>query len=269
MPRTRLPKARRADRHALYERSVQCPEAEIDFVDATFRKLRGRRAARLREDFCGTGAVACEWARRRPGNVAIGVDLDPEVLAWGREHNLGRLAPAARARVRLLQEDVLAARTRPVDMVLAMNFSYWLFKERTALRDYFRAARAALVRDGILFLDAFGGYEASRVLRERTRYRGYTYCWRQAAFDPVSGDLECHIDFEFDDGSRLKPAFSYYWRLWTLPEIRELLAEAGFADSRVYWQTWDEETGEPGEEFRPVERGEPDAGWLCYVVALK
>ena len=32
----------KADRHKLYEESVQCVEAEIDFVDETFKSLRNR-----------------------------------------------------------------------------------------------------------------------------------------------------------------------------------------------------------------------------------
>jgi hypothetical protein len=36
--------AERADRHRLYEKSVQCVEAEIDFVDETFTHLRDRKA---------------------------------------------------------------------------------------------------------------------------------------------------------------------------------------------------------------------------------
>ncbi len=47
--------ARTADRHELYQLSVQNVESEIDFVDAEFERLRGRKAVRLREDFCGTG----------------------------------------------------------------------------------------------------------------------------------------------------------------------------------------------------------------------
>ncbi len=43
----------------------------------------------------------------------------------------------------------------------------------------------------------------------------------------------CHIDFKFEDGSVQKRAFSYDWRLWILPEIREVLAEAGFRRSTV------------------------------------
>jgi SAM-dependent methyltransferase len=159
-------------------------------------------------------------------------------------------------------------RLPPMDLVLAMNFSYWVFKERGRLRRYFRRAYAALLPDGILYLDAYGGYEAFKVLKERTPYRGYTYVWHQAAYDPISGDTLCHIDFKFEDGSRLKRAF-YDWRLWTLPELREVLAEAGFRRSTVYWQGSDEHTGQGDGVFLPVEKGEPDAGWIAYLVAEK
>ena len=46
--------AGQADRYVLYEKAVQCVEAEIDMVDETFQSLRGRTAQILREDFCGT-----------------------------------------------------------------------------------------------------------------------------------------------------------------------------------------------------------------------
>ncbi len=75
--------ASQADKHVLYENSVQCAEAEIDFVDATFKKLRKRRAHLLREDFCGTANSSCEWVRRHADNRAIGVDLDAEVQQQG------------------------------------------------------------------------------------------------------------------------------------------------------------------------------------------
>ena len=68
--------ASKADVHALYQQAVQCVEAEIDFVDETFAKLRRRRARRLREDFCGTASAACEWVRRRRTNRAVAVDID-------------------------------------------------------------------------------------------------------------------------------------------------------------------------------------------------
>src|SRR5690606_14200856 len=136
--------ADRADRHAHYEQAVQCVEAEIDFVDETYEQLRGRPAVWLREDFCGTGNTSCEWVRRRRANRAIGVDMDADVLAWGRRRHVARLG-AARGRVRLLEADVLQVRCRPVDVVLAMNFSYWVFKDRRRLRRYFRRVREGLV----------------------------------------------------------------------------------------------------------------------------
>ncbi len=261
--------AERADPHALYQEAVQCAEAEIDFVDEIFMQLRGRRAGVLREDFCGTAKVACEWAARRRDNLAIGVDRDAAVLDWARRHNLARLPLAHRGRVRLLQADVLTVCTEPVDAVVAMNFSYWIFKERAILQRYFQRIRRSLVRDGILFLDAYGGYEAFKLLTERTRYDGYIYIWDQAAYNPITGAASCHIDFRFADGSTLRRAFSYHWRLWTLPELREVLLEAGFERVTVYWQGSDPETGEGDGEFYPTEVGEPDAGWIAYLVAEK
>ncbi len=76
--------AKTADKHILYEASVQCPEAEIDFVEKTFSKIRGRRASVLREDFCGTAATACEWVRRHATNRAVGVDLAGRPSRGGR-----------------------------------------------------------------------------------------------------------------------------------------------------------------------------------------
>ncbi len=268
-PRSRRTLAQRADRYRLYQRAVQCAEAEIDFVDETFRSLRRRVPVLLREDFCGTAVVACEWVRRRRSNLAIGVDRDPAVLEWGRRNNLSRLKPSAAARITLLAEDVMAVHTPRVDVLLAMNFSYWIFKQRVDLRAYFARARAALAGDGVFIIDAYGGYDAFRVLRERTAHRGFTYVWHQAAYNPIDGATTCHIDFTFPDGSRLARAFTYEWRLWTLPELREVLIEAGFSRTTVYWQSWDEMTGEAGADFTPREVGDADAGWIAYLVAEK
>jgi hypothetical protein len=259
-----------ADRHRLYELSVQYAASEIEFVDATYKALRGRRARVLREDFCGTANVCCEWVRQRKSNRAIGIDIDGEVLAWGVENNLARLSKGERRRITLLQGDVLKCGTEPPDIISAMNFSYWLFKERKQLKRYFRRVRQALADDGVLFLDAYGGYDAYREIIEERKIEGepFTYIWEQEKYDPISGGLICHIHFAFDDGSRMERAFSYDWRLWSLPEIRELLEEVGFSRVTVYWQGWDED-GEPDGIFEPVEEGEPDAGWICYISAEK
>jgi MFS-type transporter involved in bile tolerance (Atg22 family) len=77
--------AERADRHDLYEQAVQDVESEIDFVVETWDSLRKRPLRKLREDFSGTCAAACEFVRRGRTNEAWGVDYDAEVLEWGAD----------------------------------------------------------------------------------------------------------------------------------------------------------------------------------------
>ncbi len=259
----------KADRHVLYENSVQNVEAEIDFVDEQYQSLRGKKAISLREDFCGTGNTACEWVRRRKNNAALGVDLDAEVLDWGRCHHVEKLRPAQRRRVQLKQMDVRKSAATRHDITLAMNFSYWVFTDRGTMGDYFRNVHKGLYRDGVFFLDCFGGYDAFRVLKERRHYGRYEYIWDQAAYNPITGAYVCHIHFRFKDGSRLKRAFSYEWRLWTLPEIRELLSAAGFREIIVYHEGWDEDAEEGDGMFTPTDTLDPDAGWVCYLAAVK
>ncbi|MDX1625675.1 MAG: class I SAM-dependent methyltransferase [Wenzhouxiangellaceae bacterium] len=261
--------AAKADRHVLYEVSVQDTETELEFVSETFEELAGRPLKTLREDFCGTANTACAWVAAGDDHEAIGVDLDEATLRWGQEHHVASLDAAARERLELVHGDVLRVDTRRVDAVLAMNFSYYLFTTRPLLRDYFRAARDALVDDGVLFLDAFGGYEAHQELEERTEHDEFTYVWDQAAFNPINQHMTCRIHFEFPDGSELRDAFEYHWRLWTLPEIRELLLEAGFSSATVYWEGTDEETGEGDGIYTPSEVGDADAGWISYIVARR
>jgi hypothetical protein len=260
--------AERADIHELYEAAVQCVEPEIEFLQKTFRELKGRDAKSFREDFCGTASASCEWVRTGDDHYAIGVDIDGEVLDWGRRNRVGKLPEAKRPRVQLLKEDVMSVTTGSVDIVGAFNFSYWTFKTRDQLRNYFSRVRDALVDDGVFFLDAYGGSEAYVVQKEKTKYDGFTYIWDQAEFEPVTARAVCHIHFKFPDGSKIKRAFSYDWRLWTLPELRELLEEAGFSKVAVYWEGTDEE-GEGNGEFSEDAAGEADPAWIAYILAQR
>ena len=259
-----------ADRHVLYEKSVQCVASEYKFVSKTFRKLRKRNARHLREDFCGTAGMCCEWVKRKADHTAVGVDIDGDVLDWGREHNLSRLKPGAHIRVSLLQEDVCKVTTpKPVDVVLAMNFSYQIFKTREQLGGYFRQVLKGLADDGVLFMDAFGGYESFKEIKEKRKLKGFKYIWEHASYNPISGEILCHIHFSFPDGSKMKKAFTYDWRLWTLPELQELLTGAGFSRVQVYWEQTDDETGEGTGKYKPATVGEADPGWVCFLVAEK
>jgi len=261
-----------ADRHLLYQQSVQDVEAEIDFVEQTWSELRRRPAGLLREDFCGTANTSCEWVTRDPDHYAIGLDLDAEVLEWGRLYKLSELSDEQSERIELLREDVLRARPGLADIILAMNFSYYLFLTRYDLLEYFENALDGLVSDGILFLDAYGGYEAPMVLTEPRECKDendndFTYIWEQAEFNPIDSCMTCNIHFEFPDKSRIDKAFSYRWRLWTLPEIREILYEAGFITVDIYWEGTDTVKNEGNGIYMPSETGDADPGWVCYIVA--
>jgi cyclopropane fatty-acyl-phospholipid synthase-like methyltransferase len=261
--------AENVDKHKLYEESVQNAEFETEFVAETYKKTHGIEARSLREDFCGTANAACEWVKRNSANTAIGIDLDATVLAWGRQNHVERLKPLQAARISLLNQNVLHAHTEPVDITLAMNFSYWCFKTRLHLAEYFRKVHASLNDHGIFFLDAYGGYEAYEEMEEETEYDDFSYVWDQAQYDPVTGYMKAHIHFRFPDGSELSPAFTYDWRLWSLPEIRELLEEAGFKKITVYDQVWDYELDEATDEFVPVEKMDADPTWVVYITAEK
>ncbi|MDE0789419.1 MAG: class I SAM-dependent methyltransferase [Woeseiaceae bacterium] len=262
--------ADKADIHELYELSVQNVEHEIEFLQVTFKSLTGRTAYLFREDFCGTASASCQWVRQGSDFQAIGVDIEPSVLEWGRLNRIAKLDSENQARVSLIEADVLTVETPKVDLLAAFNFSFFIFDTRNSLRTYFEKAHAALKDDGVFFCDMFGGPEAQEETKEKTKHEehGFSYIWHQAKFHPITNFIRCHIHFHFKDGSKIKKAFTYEWRLWSAPEIKELLLEAGFSKATVYWEGEDED-GEGNGEFTPDEKGEADLAWIAYVVAEK
>ena len=264
----KLSMAERADLHELYEESVQNVENEVEFLQDTFKSLTGRTGYLFREDFCGTASASCQWVRQGPEFQAIGVDIDQSVLDWGRNNRVAKLPAEDQARVSLIESDVLTVETPKVDLLAAFNFSYWIFEERATMLGYMKRCRDALKDDGVLFMDMFGGPEAMEETKEKTKHKGFSYIWHQAKFHPVTNHIRCHIHFKFPDGSRIKKAFTYEWRLYTAPELRDLLLEAGFRKVTVYWEGEDED-GEGNGEFAPDAKGEADLAWIAYIVAEK
>lgn len=273
--------AAQADKHLLYQEAVQAPDVEIAFIDRVFRRLKGRTPSTFREDFCGTGLLACQWAAERTSNRAVGLDIHAPTLAWGKAHNVQALPEQARQRVQLIQSNVLTPPPPPTggfDAIAAYNFSYWLFTRRETLLNYFQTARKGLAKDGILFLDFMGGSECQMEVTDRTRrnlkgYGPFTYVWEHASFEPISGRNICKIHFEFPApmGSERKPkpmrnAFVYEWRLWSVPELRDLLDAAGFSRTRVYWEGEDEK-GRGNGVYRESTRGTADRSYVGYIVA--
>ncbi|MBC8423674.1 class I SAM-dependent methyltransferase [bacterium] len=256
-----------ADPHWLYENAVQNPEAEVEFIDRVYSGEFGRRPRRLREDFCGTLNLGCAWVREREDNTVVGVDLDGPTLDWGREHNVRPLG-AATSRVTMIQDDVRNVSQPPAEVLAATNFSWWGFHTREELLGYLRNCRRSLMEDGMLMLDIYGGPEAQVLQFEERDCEGFTYVWDQDHYNPITHEYRCKIHFRFDDGSEITDAFEYHWRLWSVPEVRDLLLDAGFRKVEVYWEGADEE-GEPDGDFQVSEEGDTSPAWVAYIVAFR
>ena len=261
-----------ADKHELYQLSVQDPEIEIAFINRVYKKTHDRLPITLREDFCGTALFCAVWAKTNPARSAVGIDLDQPTLDWGIEHNLAPIGEPGQ-RVKLLCQNVLDPVNEAFDVALGLNFSYWVFFTRDEMRAYFKGVHASLGRQGMLFLDAYGGPYSMEAMEpdeiEKTPIKGgFTYLWDQHEFNAIDHRIINHIHFEFKDGSKLERAFTYDWRFWTLPELRELLEEAGFSKSHVYWEDEDED-GEGTGTYRARKRAPNSGAWVAYIVAEK
>src|SRR5262249_53906797 len=67
------------------------------------------------------------------------------------------------------------------------------------------------------------------------------YGWEQRAADPSTGRAVNAMHFRVHPRRgkprRLDDAFVYDWRLWSVPELRDAMLEAGFARADVYPRT--------------------------------
>jgi hypothetical protein len=259
--------ARSADKYDLYQRAVNSPEADVEFLVASYRRLRGKKPRHLREDFCGTALLCSEWLKQGRDWTAEGFDIDPEPMAWGKKHNFGPLGEAA-SRMTFRQKDVREPSVRRPDVRVAANFSYWLIRTRREMLSYFKGVRADLAPGGIFFVDLYGGPEAMCEMQERRRIgRGVTYVWDQKKYWPGTGEYHCAIHFEFKDGSRLKNVFDYVWRFWHITEIKDMLAEAGFSSIETFFEGADPDHPERGNGiFERDDKGENCEAWVGYVV---
>lgn len=253
------------DKYAYYIRAVQSPEVDCQFASDTYKELSGGRPRILREDFCGTFGICCAWVRRNKANRAIGIDLDNEPITYGTEHYLSELSEEQASRVTIKQASVLDARVPRADVTLALNFSFFLFKKRVELLQYFKRAHAGLSPKGVFITDAFGGKDCQEGNMEHTKFEDFTYFWEQKSFDPVTNEALFHIHFKRKGEKARRKVFTYDWRMWTIPELRELMAEAGFKRTHVYWEGTTR-SGEGNGEFKRVEKGEECDGWVAYIV---
>ncbi len=256
-------------KHAFYEEAVQNPEGEVETLRDLYKKLKdGRTAKVLREDFCGTGAIMCNWVKQGPEFRSFGIDLDPEPVEYGKKRHHSRLTKDEQSRVEYIMGDVFDTKTEKADIIAALNFSYFIFKKRKQLLAYFSMAKDALQDDGIFVLDLFGGPESMMPLEESTKFNGFKYYWDCDKFNPITHETLYHIHFKPKGGKKYKKVFTYDWRMWGFAELREILEDVGFSKSLAFWEGDDEDGGGNGEFF-PTEEIDNCEGWVGYIVAFK
>lgn len=256
------------DKYEYYHRSVQSAEGDVVFLRKTYKELRGRDPKTMREDFCGTFALSCEWVKLSPKFEAFGVDLDPEPLEYGKSHNFSALKPDQQKRIHLQEGNVLTSALPQADLAIAMNFSYFLFKERELMKKYFANVYKSLKKDGVFILDCFGGSQCYDAIEDKTVHKNFTYYWDQTGFDPVTNRALFYIHFKPKGQKKIERVFTYDWRMWSIPELRDLLSEVGFKKSHIYWEGTTK-SGEGNGVFTRTEKGESCLSWIAYIAAEK
>lgn len=146
-----------------------------------------------------------------------GQDSSPEVQS---------LALASSSNVTTLKDSALP----PRDIVCAFNYSCCCLHKRKELILYFRHAHSALsTKGGIFVMDLYGGTSSEQALKLKRRFPNFTYTWEQDEFDIINRKTRISLHYELHKSKRkIRHAFSYSWRLWSLPEIKDCLEEAGF-----------------------------------------
>lgn len=267
MSKTKLPEF---DKYEQLGAVMRAPTSVVRMLDDAYGDARGGAHPRaLREDFCRTFANCCAWVRLGPERRAAGVDVDPEPIAYGLEHDWAELEPSEQERVQVLQEDVRSPDLPKADVIAALNSSVFGFKPRPELVAYLRNCRQTLESGGVLVLECLGGPGYRKANVERRNYEGFSHLVEQESFDPVTHETRFHLHFHRKGEKRQLRTFSYDWRIWTVPELKDALLEAGFAGVRTYWEDalpWD-----PRRRTFALEDQAKLGGyrWLSFVVGLR
>ena len=253
-------------KYRLYESSVQCFEADLAFLNKEYKKLFKRKPLTLREDFGGTGGMACDWVKQSKEHEAYAIDLDPEPINYGKENHFAALSAAEQKRMHYIQGNVLDSYPFKTDIIVAFNFSYFIFKKRADLLHYFKQVRNGLGKDGAFFIDLFGGMECAQPLEEETEHKTHSYFWDCDSFNPITNEVMYYIHFKYK-GKKYREVFKYDWRMWGLQELRDILTDAGFSETITYWEEDDEKGGGNGTFYRTKEAENCDS-WVTYICAI-
>jgi hypothetical protein len=253
------------DKFTLYEIAVTNAHAL-----AAFFAVLAPKAHMLREDFSGTGALARAWCKT-PGRLAIAVDVDRAVTSR---------IPAT-AGLAIVTSDVRRCR-RSCDVLAATNFALGYLHTRSQLLAYLRHARSCLTTRGLFVADIYAGSSAFVAEEQRVVVRvppafgsgAFVYVWEQRTVDVTTGMVTNAIHFELPRVKRrplvIRDAFTYRWRVWSIPELREAMLEAGFRTVNAYDRIGDAIDQHGNIYARPLAEGdEIDDPAVLYIAGQK
>ena len=255
------------DKYFHYKESVQNPADDIRFFKRVYKSFFKKEPRIFREDFCGTFYIGRHWVRQCPENRAIVIDKNKEPVEYGLRHHFADLSDSEKARLTVLNKDVLEKNLPGAELITVSNFSYFIFQQRAEMLKYFKNVRKALADPGMFIVDAVGGPDCQGLSEEKTVCGNFNYYWDQNYFNPVTNESRFYIHFKRKGEKKRERVFSYKWRLWSLPELKDILKDAGFSQVHVYWEGSDKKGGGNGI-FRKVKKGDPCETWVAYLVGL-
>ncbi len=255
-------------RHDLYELCVVSPEQLVPLLAA----IHGEEPKHLAEDFAGTACLCDQWVRDIAGGSSTGIDQDAEAL------NHRPLIDGVTKHCSDVRDASVLGLPK-ADIIHAGNFSIGYMHSRADLLSYLRLVRQRLKADGVFLCDTYGGegtYILGEVHRDHVIPHGphagkrVRYTWEQREADPTTGMVTDVLHFRVEEGGHIleefEDAFVYRWRLWSIPELRDAMDEAGFTSTEVYAKEPDAIDSDGNVYIEPI--ADPDDLDESYIVFI-
>ena len=91
--------------------------------------------------------------------------------------------------------------------------------------------------------------------------------WKVVFFWPKDFTFVCPT--EIAAFGKLNKAFVYDWRIYTVPELRDCILEAGFGDFEVWSEGWDAKAKRGNGVLYKRTDLDNDDTWIAYAVATR
>ncbi len=229
---------------ALYQRAVlydivfnRDVSREVDFVAAAYRRFTGAEMKSLLEVACGPGYHACHFARQ--GGRAVGLDLQPEMVAFAAE-----MAAARGVRAAWVAGDMRDFRLdAPVDAAICPFDGIDALLTNADLIHHFRCLAANLTPGGLYVLEithprdcGFHDYGAFRYSGARDGVSvAIVWATNHPTADIVRGVAHVELEIHVDDHGQHTVIHDAADERFLVPQEIELLAELSCALRIVGW----------------------------------